>query len=149
MPLFDSTPSARAGAKRRRGRATAPAAAITPEKRRGQRHRTLRGATIVYGDCLLTLDCTVHDRSGGGMMIELPPLSVMPDRFFLVEHRNVLASDVRVRWRQENKAGLEILAQTDVDSTTSAPLRVMRGIWIEKEPRSGLPAAVAAPHDYS
>jgi len=83
------------------------------------------------------------------MMIELPPLSVMPDRFFLVEHRNVFAKDVRVRWRQENKAGLEILAQTDVDSTTSAQLRVLRGIWIEKEPRSGLPAADAAAHDYS
>ena len=147
MPLLDTPPQPDDGAWRGEHPTTQTAIATKSDKRRGQRHRTFRGATIVYGDDLLTLDCTVHDQSGGGLMIELPPLTLMPDRFFLVVHHGAFTSDVRIRWRRENMAGLEVLGQSDVDARTSAPLRVLRGIWVEKEPRSGLPSAAKGAHD--
>jgi hypothetical protein len=55
------------------------ASAATPELRENRRdrnrHRTLLGATLVYGPDLLTVDCTIRDRSDRGVRIELPTVA--------------------------------------------------------------------------
>ena len=44
-------------------------------RRDGDRPRALLGATLVYGPDLLTVDCTIRDRSDRGVRIELPTVA--------------------------------------------------------------------------
>lgn len=105
------------------------------EERRAPRHRTLIGATIVHGDDMRTVECTVRDSSENGRKVRLPPLTILPELFWLLEHRTPLANEAKLRWRQENNAGLELLGHCELEVPTSPVLRLLHGIWAEKAPR--------------
>ncbi|HEY5071353.1 MAG TPA: PilZ domain-containing protein [Caulobacteraceae bacterium] len=105
------------------------------EARGAPRRRTLLGATIVHGEDLLTLACTVRDWSDTGVKIELPPMTVLPDRFWLLDHRTAVAYEAKLLWRRENRAGLELIGHSALDAASDPRLRILRRIWVEKAPR--------------
>jgi len=131
-------PSRRKGARSQRSpagdRLTVERRADT-EERRAPRHRTLIGATIVHGDDMLTVECTVRDWSDNGRRVQLPPLTVLPELFWLLEHRDPLANEAILRWRDETNAGLELLGHSGLEAATSRLHRLLHEIWIEKAPR--------------
>jgi hypothetical protein len=114
--------------------------AANPEQKQnwrdGDRPRTLLGATLVYGPDLLTVDCTIRDRTDRGVRIELPTMVLLPERFWMIEHRLAVAHEAKLVWRRGNLVGLELLARRGLDSETDPNLRRLRRIWMEKAPRA-------------
>jgi len=104
--------------------------------RRAVRHRTFLGATIVHGDDMLTVACSVRDWSESGARIEVPPLPVLPAKFWLLDRRSPVAFEARVVWRRENIIGVEFTDRRDLEGATQPRMVILRGIWMENAPRS-------------
>ena len=51
------------------------------ERRSAQRRRTFWRGSITHSNRAISLDCTVRDVSAGGMRIELPAETPLPDAF--------------------------------------------------------------------
>jgi hypothetical protein len=58
--------------------------AVTLEKRKGSRKRTLLAARIAFANGASTVDCVVRDRSADGARIRLGAFSTLPENFKLV-----------------------------------------------------------------
>jgi hypothetical protein len=107
-----------------------------PEHRRAVRHRTFLGATIVHGDAMLTMACSVRDWSDVGARIEVPLLPVLPGKFWLLDRRSPVAMECRLVWRRENLIGVEFTDRKDLEGATEYRLAILRGIWKENAPRA-------------
>jgi hypothetical protein len=76
------------------------------ERRRAPRHRTLKGALVVFGNHQLALDCLIRNISDGGAKISLEETLDVPEDFELLipsEHTIVAA---RAVWRTGHDLGL-------------------------------------------
>src|ERR1035438_8607009 len=113
---------------------TSAASSFRPEAGdpRTPRRRTFIGATIVHGPDLLTLDCVVVDTSDTGVKITLPPLTVLPETFWMLDRRIALAHESRLIWRRGNFAGVEFVGRKALDAESDPKLRILRRIWLEK-----------------
>jgi hypothetical protein len=106
------------------------------EPRRSPRHRTFLGATIVHSAEMHTIPCTIRDWSDKGVKVELPPMALLPLRFWLIDHRIDLAHEVRLTWRRGNFAGLELIDCRELNLSTDPQTRILRRVWLEKVPRA-------------
>ncbi|HEY5072215.1 MAG TPA: hypothetical protein VII63_09300 [Caulobacteraceae bacterium] len=84
---------------------------------------------------MLSVPCTVRNWSETGVKIELPPQTALPRRFWLIDHRFALTHEARLVWRDENFAGLELLAPRELAPEGNPLLRFLRGIWAAKPAR--------------
>jgi hypothetical protein len=100
--------------------------------------RAFLGATIVHGEHLHCVDCIVRDASDTGVKISIPPLTVLPDRFWLLDHRLAVAHEARLAWRRGNFAGLEFVGRRALHGSADPAVGVLRRIWLEKAPRAGV-----------
>jgi hypothetical protein len=100
------------------------------------RHRALLGATIVYGPDMLTVDCKIRDWSDNGVRVQLPTMVLLPEHFWIIEHRIAFAHEARLIWRKDDLVGLELLARRGLDPATDRNLKFLRRIWMEKLPRA-------------
>lgn len=76
------------------------------EKRKSQRHRTLKGGTIAFRQLGATIDCVVRNLSdSGALLVVTSPLGV-PDRFELVVQADQSVRQCRVVWRTERQIGV-------------------------------------------
>lgn len=80
-----------------------------PGERRGApRHRTLKGALVVFDHHQRALDCTVRNLSDSGAIIALESARDVPERFeLLLPHDHVIA-DARAVWRTLKEVGVAI-----------------------------------------
>jgi len=60
---------------------------------RSPRRRTYIGATIVHGHEMMTVDCVVVDSSDTGVKISVPPMTMLPERFWMLDRRIALAHE--------------------------------------------------------
>jgi hypothetical protein len=83
---------------------------MTDDKRASDRHRTLKGAKIVYGGGAFTVDCTVRNLSPTGARLLVPTSVAIPDTFMLLEGGR--SRPVSVVWRKDDLIGVRF-ASTD------------------------------------
>jgi PilZ domain-containing protein len=76
------------------------------ERRRVQRHRTLKAARIVIDPNASGLDCIVRNLSTDGALLLVSSLAV-PDRFELLFSSNRSRHECRVAWRAMDRVGVE------------------------------------------
>jgi len=104
---------------------------------RSPRRRTYIGATIVHGHEMMTVDCVVVDSSDTGVKISVPPMTMLPERFWMLDRRIALAHEARLVWRRGGFAGIEFVGRRELDTVSDPALRILRRIWLEKAPRAG------------
>jgi hypothetical protein len=115
--------------------------ALTPastDGRRAERHRTLLGAKLVYGDGAFTLDCVLRDLSATGARVKVPDGLAVPDTVFLVEMRAGVAYAARVVWKRHPLIGLAFIEQRDLRQADTPLLLFMKRLWTEHGERSGI-----------
>ena len=78
------------------------------EKRRTRRHRTYKGARIIFRAYPEAIRCIVRNLSEGGacLHIEGPEIGI-PDTFRLVFDRSAPERRCSVVWRDEGRLGVE------------------------------------------
>ena len=77
------------------------------EQRRAVRHRTLKGARIVFKDERAAIQCTVRNLSDiGACLIVASPVGI-PDTFHLVFDSGEPDRQCRVVWRTADRIGVE------------------------------------------
>ena len=76
------------------------------ERRRAQRHRTLKAGRIVIDQNSSALDCIVRNLSSNGALLLVSSLAV-PDRFELLFSANRARHECRVAWRAMDRVGVE------------------------------------------
>jgi hypothetical protein len=75
------------------------------ENRGAQRHRTLKGARIVFNAGNSTIDCTVRNLSAGGAKLDVASVVGIPNSFDLLVGEQLRAC--RVAWRSLKQLGVE------------------------------------------
>ncbi|MGH6726387.1 MAG: PilZ domain-containing protein [Pseudolabrys sp.] len=75
------------------------------ERRKIQRHRTLKAGSIIFSlDC--GLDCRVRNLSGAGACLEVASQIGIPDEFVLVVDADHVKSPCHVIWRTATRLGV-------------------------------------------
>ncbi len=77
------------------------------EKRKAQRHRTLKGAKIVLLGNFSLFECTVRNLSSTGAQLELGSTVGVPNSFRLELNDKSEAHSCRVAWRTATRLGVE------------------------------------------
>ena len=76
------------------------------DRRRVQRTRVLKGATIIFNNHSSVIDCTVFNLTNVGLCVQVPSSVGIPDSFDLSFDRARSSRRCRVIWRTENKLGI-------------------------------------------
>ncbi len=79
------------------------------ERRRSPRHRTLKGALVVFGNRQRVLDCLIRNVSDGGAKISLESTRDVPETFELLVPREHVIVSARAVWRTDHEIGLETI----------------------------------------
>ena len=110
-------------------------------KRQAPRRRTLMTGLVANDDLGLSFRCAIRDRSLDGARLKLPPGTLVPNQFWLIEATEGLAFDATVIWRQAPEVGVSLGAPIDL----KAPMLVgklhkrLHSLWVEVSPyRSGI-----------
>lgn len=80
------------------------------EGRAAQRHRTLKGARIVFNAGRSTIDCTVRNLSATGAKLDVTSVVGIPNSFDLLVGEQ--PRPCRVVWRSLKQLGVEFEAAT-------------------------------------
>ena len=75
------------------------------EKRKTQRFRALKSATIAF-DRAAGIDCIVRNISDAGACLEIVSPVGIPDDFTLVMHSDKVQHSCHVAWRTANRIGV-------------------------------------------
>lgn len=78
------------------------------DNRDTQRHRTLKGGSIVINDGFSTFDCTVRNLSETGAKLAVTSSLGIPERFGLAMHDG-RRFECAVAWRTETEIGVRFL----------------------------------------
>jgi hypothetical protein len=78
---------------------------VMDEKRKVQRHRTLKAGSIAF-NCAGTIDCRVRNMSPAGACLEVASQIGIPDRFVLVVVADHLQQPCHVIWRTATRMGV-------------------------------------------
>jgi hypothetical protein len=79
------------------------------EMRASPRHRTLKGAVIVFNSGRSTLNCIMRNQSDGGAKLQFPTLLGVPTEFDLVVS-DLPRTHCRVAWRDGHSLGVAFQA---------------------------------------
>lgn len=77
------------------------------ERRKVQRHRTLKGGSISFNRA--AIDCRVRNFSPAGACLEVASQVGIPDDFVLVIEHDHFRQPCHVIWRVANRLGVEFL----------------------------------------
>jgi hypothetical protein len=76
------------------------------DRRRVQRTRVLKDATIILHDCSSVFDCTVLNITNLGVCVEVPSSVGIPNAFALSFDRARTSRQCRVIWKSDNRLGV-------------------------------------------
>ena len=79
------------------------------EKRKVQRHRTLKAGSIIFNRAA-DIDCRVRNLSPAGACVEVASQVGIPDEFVLVIDVDHLKQPCHVIWRTSTRMGVEFRA---------------------------------------
>ena len=79
------------------------------EKRKVQRHRTLKAGSIIF-NCAAGIDCRVRNLSPAGACLEVASQVGIPDEFVLVIDVDHLKQPCHVIWRTSTRMGVKFRA---------------------------------------
>lgn len=79
------------------------------DRRRTLRRRIFKGATLHFNCGTVSLECLVRNLSGHGVMVELDPLSLLPETFVFRMAGDDRRRHAELAWRQGSKAGIRFL----------------------------------------
>ena len=84
------------------------------ERRDAPRRRTrLRSGKVINAKGVFVTECLVHDVSGTGMRLKLPPGTDLPKLLQVYDDQSGLLRQAEVSWQSENEAGLRLLDTPD------------------------------------
>lgn len=112
-----------------------------PGKRQTPRRRMLMTGLVANDDLGLSFRCAIRDRSADGARLKLPPGTLVPNRFWLIEATEGLAFDATVIWRQAPELGVSLAAPIDLKAPRAFDKlhRRLHALWVEVSPyRSGI-----------
>jgi hypothetical protein len=76
------------------------------ERRRHQRTRSLKGASIAFNNQSSAIDCVVKNLSGDGACLEVETSVGVPETFDLVFNQEHVQKPSRVIWRMMRRVGV-------------------------------------------
>jgi hypothetical protein len=76
------------------------------DRRRVQRTRVLKDATIILHDCSSVFDCAVLNITNLGVCVEVPSSVDIPNAFALSFDRARTSRQCRVIWKSDNRLGV-------------------------------------------
>jgi hypothetical protein len=82
---------------------------LMDEKRKVQRHRTLKAGSIIFNRAA-GIDCRVRNLSPAGACLEVASQVGIPDEFVLVIDVDHLKQPCHVIWRTSTRMGVEFRA---------------------------------------
>jgi len=110
-------------------------------KRQAPRRRMLMTGLVANEDLGLSFRCAIRDRSADGARLKLPPGTMAPSRFWLIEASEGLAFDATVIWRQTPEVGVSLDAPVDLKTSMLQDKlhKRLHALWVEVSPyRSGI-----------
>jgi hypothetical protein len=106
---------------------------IQAEARRSPRRDAGGRTTVIYAQgAFKPVTCSILDWSDHGLRIAVPPRTVLPERIWLLDHRNTLVNEARLLWRRDDVAGLELLDHCGLDPATNPLLGLLMSVWSKK-----------------
>ena len=75
-------------------------------RRRAERHRTLKHARVILSNRMSTFDCIIRNISTTGAMLELPAPIGIPNHFELALGTEKRGPPCTVRWRSDHAIGV-------------------------------------------
>jgi len=80
------------------------------ERRKTSRHKTLKGATIVFNNGRASFRCTIRNASDSGARLHVESVLGMPLEFTLVFDDGSPSRECVVKWRNPSTLGVEFKA---------------------------------------
>jgi hypothetical protein len=111
---------------------------------RTARRMVLLGGKLVYGPNLLTQDCSIRDRSEGGVRVRLFAAEPLPNQLWFLNIRERTAHLAEVVWRRYPDIGLSLLAPVDLESEDTVEQRTLRRLLVEALPRKSGPLKLSS-----
>lgn len=109
--------------------------AVTEDRRKWLRTRTLYGGTITTMEGAPIVACTIRSISSSGAQVQLLWEQVLPEHFILVDEKNAAGHHATLVWRRSRLAGLWFGQSFPVDSTLPKELQALRAILEEAKLR--------------
>lgn len=109
---------------------------MSGDKRIEPRQRTYLGARVFQDDGI-SVSCVIRNLSATGALVEVPPLTTVPDSWVLIDMKNAMAHRVSVSWRQEARVGVRIEHSYDLTGTVPAHLRHAQRLWASERQLRG------------
>jgi hypothetical protein len=81
------------------------------QERRESRNRVLKGGAVIQGAGRSEISCVLRNQSPGGAELKVPPEAHLPANFQLYVPVDGIAYDCRLRWRRNDKVGVEFLGR--------------------------------------
>ena len=74
-------------------------------------------------------DCTINDISKGGAKLQISAIYPLPPRFQLLQVRDGIAYDVRLRWRRGDLSGVAFEAERRIEGASDPDLVALEPVW--------------------
>jgi len=101
---------------------------VPDEKRAEPRRKTYLGGRIVQDDGI-SFPCVIRNASVTGAMVEMPPMTAVPDEWTLIDMKHALAHRVVVSWRQDERLGMRFTESFDLTGDLPEGLRHLQRLW--------------------
>jgi hypothetical protein len=101
---------------------------VPGDKREKPRRRTYLGGRVVQDDGI-SIACVIRNVSASGAMIEVPPLTTVPDEWTLLDMKHALAHRVVVRWRKDTRLGVRFARSWDLQGDIPSNLYHLQRLW--------------------
>jgi hypothetical protein len=114
-----------------------------PVKPREARRRTCLSGKLVYGDGtasgqdIFTVDCSIHDLSGGGAKIKLAQRRPLPSSLYLIITKFCIAYRAELAWMNYPSRGLRFCTTYRLESPLPEDAQFLRKLWEDLYARDG------------
>jgi hypothetical protein len=100
------------------------------ERRDAPRRRTrLRSGKVVDSRGMFLTECLVHDLSGTGMRLKVPPGTVLPAMLQVYDDQSGVLRQAEVSWHRDGEAGLRLLAEADTPQSRTVAAEMRRKFY--------------------
>lgn len=99
------------------------------------RLRALLPGKLVYGPEMLTLDCSIRDRSPRGVRIRLAAAEPLPRKVWFLDLRQNAAYAAEVIWRRHPEVGLLLPEPTRLEGLGGDEGILLRRLLADAQPR--------------
>lgn len=110
---------------------------VSAERRSSPRQRVLLTGVLSDSSRQATQSCSVRNLSESGARIQLPGTDLPMSWGSLIVVRDACVYGVEPVWVSGDQAGVRLVSQRSLSRPSTPDLDRLRGLWLEKLPRSG------------